>query len=587
MSGIAVIVPKADFSKKNYGAVNILSDLSIKKLSISGDSVLQGEHFIFDIVFSPVFTNQTDVRWSILEGSEYASINSDTGELTINETANKSSVTIRVESLSNPNIYDTKMLTVTYEDLEDVFNGMEISGTINAVGSSIYSIKYAPENTSYKGVTWSISDGSECASINQKGELTVSREGYVKIKATSNVYPDIFTTKIVHVEPKDETLVYNLNELFIGGKNKYIDTKFIPFESENQEWTIITFFFSSTKNTTAFALSSDFSASPYDGFAVYHQGFNLKVKLGNSTDEIKLIENFQNSQGLGLIVGVSKNKENKYNICYLDLLNYNINQIETEVYHQFVQSNLSVLIGARRSSNSENSGVQDFLESGTVESTNIYNCYLNSEQLKEKISKIVNFPEIKSLSYSLNQAFIGNSFDKYLNTGIKLLLNNTPFSLIGKIKIPGDFLVSDSPFGSTAINVVCNSKEKAPYSGISIGLKNYTTTDYINAQIGIGKSYPGNTHIKDTYVWFMLTKTKNIYSFYVKYASFDEITTIISDIQEDSPLINLPLLLCAQWKGVIESDGLFRYDNAEIAFFQAYSYILTKEEFQLIINKNK
>ena len=54
-----------------------------------------------------------DVVWSIVSGREYASINQD-GLLTINENAENSPVTIRCESVNNPDIYDEVSIFVTY-----------------------------------------------------------------------------------------------------------------------------------------------------------------------------------------------------------------------------------------------------------------------------------------------------------------------------------------------------------------------------------------------------------------------------------------------------------------------------------------
>lgn len=587
MSGIAVIVPNADFSKKNYGAVNILSDLSIKKLSISGDSVLQGEHFTFDIIFSPSFTNQTDVRWSILEGSEYASINPDTGELTINETANQSSVTIKVESLSNPNIYATKMLTVTYEDLEDILNGMEIFGNLNAVGSSIYSINYAPENTSYKGVTWSISDGADCASINQKGELTVSKEGYVKIKATSKVYPDVFTTKIVHVEPKDENLIYSLDQPFVGKGSNYIDTGFVPYQKENQEWTVIICVDCSSSNTSGgfkIYIGSDFNTSPYNGFTIYITGTKaLNVKMGETSSEISLINAFKSNIINLMYIGVSKDSTNHYNLIFSqDGVNFEI--VEKYTYHEFMQSNLSAYIGARRSSSADNK-IDSTNNSGHyVHFVNIYDKYMSDTEIVEKLKKITIIPEIKSLSYELNQTFVGNSIDKYWNTGIHLLDQNMRFSLLSKFKIPGDLIVSDSPGSNVPISIISAFQEKSPYYGLGIGLNKDSK---LNVQAANGVAINDfSQKIKDIYVWVMVQKnTDNTYKIYAAFND-DVIQEGEDHTFEDNKFVNLPISIGASYKASHYDSGLWRFSNAEINFLQVYSYILTKEEFQSIINKN-
>lgn len=87
-----------------------------------------------------------------------------------------------------------------------------IEGPINVENrTASYSILYNPENTTEKGVIWSINSGSEYAHIDaNSGILSVYNnvEGYVTIKAVSINNPSVFSTLDVHVKTKDDSFDY-------------------------------------------------------------------------------------------------------------------------------------------------------------------------------------------------------------------------------------------------------------------------------------------------------------------------------------------------------------------------------------------
>lgn len=73
---------------------------------------------------------------------------------------------------------------------------------------------YSPANTTQKGVTWSITSGSQYASIDSNGLLTVEEgadNDNVTIKIVSRVNPSISATKTVAVTFK--TVQYGFNDL--------------------------------------------------------------------------------------------------------------------------------------------------------------------------------------------------------------------------------------------------------------------------------------------------------------------------------------------------------------------------------------
>lgn len=110
--GIAIIAKGADFSNKNIGTVTPVTIVELSSLSIAGPDTVVGSAQ-FEAVYSPSNTTQRGVTWSIKSGSQYASIDSNTGLVTALVGANSSSVTIKVTSNVKPSVTVEKTIAVT------------------------------------------------------------------------------------------------------------------------------------------------------------------------------------------------------------------------------------------------------------------------------------------------------------------------------------------------------------------------------------------------------------------------------------------------------------------------------------------
>lgn len=110
--GIAIIAKGADFSNKNIGTVTGVTIVELSSLSIAGPDTVVGSAQ-FEAVYSPSNTTQRGVTWSIKSGSQYASIDSNTGLVTALVGANSSSVTIKVTSNVKPSVTVEKTIAVT------------------------------------------------------------------------------------------------------------------------------------------------------------------------------------------------------------------------------------------------------------------------------------------------------------------------------------------------------------------------------------------------------------------------------------------------------------------------------------------
>lgn len=94
-------------------------DIDITGLGILGPSTVNdvSNTAQFQVTYSPSNTTQRSITWSVVSGSDYASID-EKGLLTVKGGANGSTVKIRATSTDKPNIYAEKSVNVTYFSAE-------------------------------------------------------------------------------------------------------------------------------------------------------------------------------------------------------------------------------------------------------------------------------------------------------------------------------------------------------------------------------------------------------------------------------------------------------------------------------------
>ena len=165
--GLAVIIQGADFSSENIGQVTFLKEVDVTGITINANSSYTDVSAQLSATYEPFNTNQKGVTWEIVSGGSYASINANTGLLTILEGANASQVTVKATSTFNPSITVTKTIIVTYKETVDELTGIFINAPSTITGrTAALSVVYNPVNTSLTGVKWKITSGGSYASIN-------------------------------------------------------------------------------------------------------------------------------------------------------------------------------------------------------------------------------------------------------------------------------------------------------------------------------------------------------------------------------------------------------------------------------------
>lgn len=202
--GLAVIIKNADFSANNIGRVTFLEEVEVTGITINANSSYMGITAELSATYEPFNTSQKGVAWEITSGGSYASIDANTGILTIKENANASQVTVKATSTFNLNISAAATFTVTYKKTVDELKGISINAPSDISGkTSVLAIIYNPVNTSKVGVRWKILAGSSYASIDANtGVLTIlenASSSPVTVEATSIHDGSISATKTINV----------------------------------------------------------------------------------------------------------------------------------------------------------------------------------------------------------------------------------------------------------------------------------------------------------------------------------------------------------------------------------------------------
>lgn len=150
--GIAVVIPTISFSNNNLGKV-VAAGGPLESLAIGGpDNINSPSNSAkFFAIYTPYDTNERDVTWSIQSGDSYASIDSNTGEVSVLPVASNSEVTIKVTSNIDSSITATKTIYVSYSYvLEYVASkageGIPYITTINPSGSYNYEMVFMLED---------------------------------------------------------------------------------------------------------------------------------------------------------------------------------------------------------------------------------------------------------------------------------------------------------------------------------------------------------------------------------------------------------------------------------------------------------
>mgnify|MGYP000219511846 FL=1 len=164
-------------------------DIDITGLGILGPSTVNdvSNTAQFQVTYSPSNTTQRSITWSVVSGSDYASID-EKGLLTVKGGANGSTVKIRATSKDNSSVYAEKSVTVTYKIASVSVTGVSLSKSVLslAVGESETLVAtVVPERATDRSVTWE-SSNKNVATVNQSGTVKAVAAGSALIGVRTN-----------------------------------------------------------------------------------------------------------------------------------------------------------------------------------------------------------------------------------------------------------------------------------------------------------------------------------------------------------------------------------------------------------------
>lgn len=137
--GVSIIVPGVSFADANLGKVTLKNYVPVRSLSIIAPNLINGASYKIGLSFYPINTSQRDVIWSIVSGSDFASIDSSNGLLRIKEGASNANVTIKAVSTNNTGVTAIKDVIVSHSEtspLSAFFSRVESDGGTLIYGSA-------------------------------------------------------------------------------------------------------------------------------------------------------------------------------------------------------------------------------------------------------------------------------------------------------------------------------------------------------------------------------------------------------------------------------------------------------------------
>lgn len=199
MAGIEVHIPYVNFKTNVQGFPTRIN------APAEGIDIQQNLHYMSKKVkitpsISPLNTVD-DIQWSIVEGSEYAYINSSTGELQIFDNAITQMIKVKAKSLTNPSIFDEQEIVVTYNsdsssikliDYEIFVSGL--SSEYNFVSTDevyIITASLSPTSTRNSYIGYNIKEGEDIVTVKDVSFINSETKIYFSFNTPTAKYSDI------------------------------------------------------------------------------------------------------------------------------------------------------------------------------------------------------------------------------------------------------------------------------------------------------------------------------------------------------------------------------------------------------------
>ena len=122
--GRAFIIPNVNFGDTGLGKVNLTGNVPLRSFSIVAPNKIVATQYQLELQYAPLNTTQRAVKWSIVSGDQYASINHNNGVLTIVPGTINKTVIVRASSVPTTYIAE-KSIVVNYTDNDPIIYKIE------------------------------------------------------------------------------------------------------------------------------------------------------------------------------------------------------------------------------------------------------------------------------------------------------------------------------------------------------------------------------------------------------------------------------------------------------------------------------
>lgn len=215
--GIAILLTGTDFSDANLGQVTLTDPVAVQSISLDNNiSSFIGPSFKLAVDFTPINTSERGIVWSITNGASYATIDSVTGEVTVDENANGNTITIQATSTSDNTLIATHDVVVTYSENEVTLISWIRTGGANYVLTDVtpdsnysYEARFSPQGSFSNSASVF---GSRRGTNDNDCHISINKNGGTAYIANSNEYGgqaliaglvtgNIYEAKIIQTDP--------------------------------------------------------------------------------------------------------------------------------------------------------------------------------------------------------------------------------------------------------------------------------------------------------------------------------------------------------------------------------------------------
>lgn len=213
-------------------------NIPVSSIEVTSDvaQVMKSNTLQMSAIVDPEFSADKTVSWSVENGTGAASI-TQAGLLTGTQIGK---VTVKATANDGSGVFGTKQIEIMPLLVSNIaVKSSEDKDTVAKNATLQMSVEVLPSDADEKRVTWSVTNGTGSATIDQSGVLTGISVGKVTVKATARDNSGEFGTKEIEVTSLlvNSITVTCASDTVMIGKTLQIGATVLPEESDNKDIT--------------------------------------------------------------------------------------------------------------------------------------------------------------------------------------------------------------------------------------------------------------------------------------------------------------------------------------------------------------